>query len=225
MHTDPFVVKAYPRWHPTRLAFKSSAVLKERESRRGFERYALPEKIWADLPDLPEVNWDDTSVTPIQMGHLLRALAMTEHLASTVAVEVGCFRGETTRCLSASTSRTLFAVDPYQGYGGAEADFARFQAKTSGRQNVIHLPTTSGEAARNWNHPSAGFVFIDAVHDYVNTSFDAQAWLPKLVPGGILALHDTDQAMFAGTRRAAFELLGHLELIAHPDNLAIFKKN
>jgi hypothetical protein len=45
-------------------------------------------------------------------------------------------------------------------------------------------------------------VFINAVHDYVNTSFDIEAWLPKLVPGGILALHDTDQA--------------------HPPNLAIF---
>jgi hypothetical protein len=65
-------------------------------------------------------------------------------------------------------------------------------------------------------------VFINAVHDYVNTSFDIEAWLPKLVPGGILALHDTDQAMFAGTRRAAYEPLNRLELIAHPPNLAIF---
>jgi hypothetical protein len=156
------------------------------------------------------------------MGHLLQALAMTEDLASTVAVEVGCYRGETTRCLAGATARTIVAVDPYQGYGGADEDFARFRAKVGETSNVIHEPKTSGDAARNWAHPAASFVFIDAVHDYVNTSFDIEAWLPKLVPGGFLALHDVDQEIFAGTRRAAFELLDRLELVAHPPNLAIF---
>jgi hypothetical protein len=44
-----------------------------------------------------------------------------------------------------------------------------------------------------------------------------------LVPGGILALHDTDQEGFAGTRRAAFEAHGdgRFELLAHPPNLTL----
>jgi|GEM_PF-7013009 len=40
---------------------------------------------------------------------------MTEDLTSTVAVEIGCIRGETTCCLVASTGRTLFAAAPNQG--------------------------------------------------------------------------------------------------------------
>jgi hypothetical protein len=58
----------------------------------------------------------------------------------------------------------------------------------------------------------------------VNTAFDIATWSPLLVPGGILALHDTDQEIFAGTRRAAFEAHGHdrFELLAHPSNLTLF---
>jgi predicted O-methyltransferase YrrM len=219
---DPFAVKRYPRWHPVRLAFKSLAVTNEWEARRRFDRYALPKKLWDDLPGLPRVNWSATSVTPLQMRHLLRAVAITDSLAGTVVVEVGCFRGETTSCLAGATTRPVIAVDPYQGYGGAEADFARFRQKIEGLENVVHEPRTSGDAARTWAHGPAGLIFIDAVHDYVNTSFDINAWLPKLAPGGILALHDIDQADYAGTRRAAFELLGRLELVAHPDNLALY---
>ncbi len=147
---------------------------------------------------------------------------MTDSQIGTVVVEVGCFRGETTRCLAGATSRTVVAVDPYQGYGGASADFAHFRRNVAGLANVVHEPKTSGEAARTWKHGPASMIFIDAVDDYVNTSFDINAWLPKLAPDGVLAQHDIDQAVYAGTRRAAFELRGRLELLAHADNLALY---
>ena len=223
MTTDPFLIKGYSRWHPRRLAFKSRSVIREWMSRRKFDNYALPEKRWDNPPDLPTIDWKETAVTPSQMEHLLRAVSMTESMAGTVVVEVGCYRGETTRCLAKATARPYIAVDPYKGYGGAEEDFARFREKVQGLGNVIHEQTTSGDAARNWWHGPASLVFIDAVHDYDNTSFDIESWLPKIVPGGILALHDVDQAIFPGTRRAAFELLGRLELVAHPENLALFR--
>jgi len=222
MLVDPFSVKAYPRWHPRRLAFKTRSAAREWTSRRGYDRNALPTKVWGDLPDSPDVDWTETSVTPEQMGHLLKALEATEALDGSVVVEVGSFRGETTRRLARATRRTIVAVDPYQGYGGADADYERFRSKVEGLPNVVHERRTSGEASRDWRHGRAGLVFIDAVHDYDNTSFDVEAWLPKLAPGGVLALHDVDQAIFPGTRRAAFELQGRLELLAHPDNLAIF---
>jgi predicted O-methyltransferase YrrM len=219
---DPFVVKRYPRWHPSRLAHKSLALAYEWEARRRYDRYALPEIVWEPLPPVPEADWDATSVTPMQMRHLLRAVAATESLADTVIVEVGCFRGVTTRCLARATYRTVVAVDPFQGYGGAGADRDAFRQRIAGKGNVIHEQKTSGHAARDWAHGPASLIFIDALHDYVNTSFDITVWAPKLVEGGILALHDVDQPAYAGTRRAAFESLRRFELVAHPDNLALF---
>jgi hypothetical protein len=47
--------------------------------------------------------------------------------------------------------------------------------------------------------------------------------LPLVVSGGIIALHDVDQQGFAGTRRAAAELLGAYPLFAHVDNLVAFQ--
>jgi hypothetical protein len=225
MRTDPFAIKRLPKWHPRRLAFKSHALRIEWESRRRFDRYALPEKVLAELPDLSQdMVWEDTSVTPLQMRHLRHALGRTEALTGTVVVEVGSFRGETTRCLARGTSRTVVAVDPYGGYGGAEAELAHFRRRVAGLENVVLERTTSGAAARAWRHGPASLLFIDAVHDYVNTAFDIEAWSPLLVPRGILALHDTDQESFAGTRRAAFEAHAgdRFELLAHPSNLTLF---
>ena len=204
---DPFAVKHYPRWHPFRLAHKSLSV----------RANGRPVGITVDMlcprcsgksrcPTLPEVDWDSTSVTPTQMRHLLRAISATESLADTVIVEVGCFRGVTTRCLAGATRRNLIAVNPYGGYGGADADREAFRRRTAGLGNVIHEAKTSGAAARAWEHGPASLVFIDAIHDYVNTSFDIEVWAPKLVRGGILALHDVNQETYAGTRRAAFEI-------------------
>src|SRR5262249_49239195 len=122
MLADPFALKQIPKWHPRRLAHKTMAVAQEWEARRRFGRYGLPEKLLPDLPPEPGADWASTSVTPLQMRHLLLALARTEKRADTVVVEVGCFRGETTRCLARATRRTVVAVDPFRGYGGAEDD-------------------------------------------------------------------------------------------------------
>ena len=225
MRTDPFAIKHLPKWHPKRLAFKSHAMTIEWSARRRYNRYALPEKVLADLPSAPTgIAWENTSVSPLQMQHLILALGLTEHFTDTVVVEVGSFRGETTRSLARATARTVVAVDPYSGYGGAEAEFAHFRRQVEGLDNVILERTTSGAATRDWRHGPASLLFIDAVHDYVNTSFDIATWSPLLVPGGILALHDTDQEIFAGTRRAAFEAhrLKRFELLAHPSNLTLF---
>ena len=160
------------------------------------------------------------------MQHLLHALALTEPFAGTVVVEVGSCRGETTRCLAQATARTVVAVDPYSGYGGAEAELDQFQRRIAGLDNVVLERTTSGaaRAALGRTRPGELALFIDAVHDYVNTSFDIATWSPLLVPGGILALHDTDQEVFAGTRRACLPRPTAkiaFELLAHPSNLTL----
>ena len=77
---------------------------------------------------------------------------------------------------------------------------AIFQRRISNLKNVTLLRKTSGEAARSWNAGEPSLVFIDAVYDYVNVTHDIEVWSPKLADGGILALHDTDDRRFSGTR-------------------------
>ncbi len=122
--------------------------------------------------------------------------------------------------------RTVFAVDPFRGYGGDESDFELFCLNTQGLDNVKHLRLSSGDAFRGWQYGPVALVFIDAVHDYPNTRFDLEAWGSLLSPGGIIAAHDTDNPGFAGTRRAVFEATKRgYDILAHPPNLTILFKH
>lgn len=227
MKTDPFAVKQYPKWHPIRLTFTARARLTEREARLNFKRYLLPDKVIENLPDCPNADYSNTAVTPKQMQYLLSGLLATESYHDTVVVEIGCYRGVTTQVLAQNTARQVIAIDPYIGYGGCEQDYEHFKMNTNNLSNVIHEKNTSGAAFRNWKYNEVSFVFIDAVHDYVNTVFDVESWSSLLVKGGILAMHDTDQLCFAGTRKAVFETLfdqTNFELFAHTDNLTLIQK-
>ncbi|MBE9039850.1 class I SAM-dependent methyltransferase [Oscillatoriales cyanobacterium LEGE 11467] len=221
MITDPFAIKKYPKWHPLRVAFTVKARLLDREARLNFNKYKLPEILLPNLPSSPELDDLSTAVTSLQMQHLLSALSATEHLKNTVVVEVGSYRGVTTQVLAKATSRKVIAVDPYIGYGGSDRDYHCFQKNTLGLSNVIHERMTSGEAVKTWQHGPVSLVFIDALHNYVNTYFDIKAWSSLTIENGILAMHDTDQYCFAGTRKAVFKTCKAAELFAHPDNLTL----
>ncbi|MBW4517634.1 MAG: class I SAM-dependent methyltransferase [Timaviella obliquedivisa GSE-PSE-MK23-08B] len=222
MKTDPFSIKKYSKFHPKRLGFTIQARFLEKEAQWNFEKYKLSEKFLSALPSIPDLNYSDTAVTPIQAQYLLAALAATEHLTDTVVVEVGSCRGVTTQLLAQSTQRQVIAVDPYIGYGGFEEDLLFFKARTTDLKNVIHERTVSGSAAMAWQYPPISMIFIDALHDYVNTAFDIAAWYPLLVKGAILACHDTDQQCFAGTRKAVFEFSQSTQIFAHLSNLTLF---
>jgi predicted O-methyltransferase YrrM len=221
---DPFAIKRFSKVHPYRVAFTLRSRVVDKLCQLLYNRYLLPLKHIDNLPALPNADFNDTAVTPVQAQHLLAALACSEHQRETCVVEVGCWTGVTTKLLAQSTARKLYAVDPYFPTGAIPVVLERFRTRTAALQTVTHLRTTSGQAALDWKYEPISMVFIDAVHDYYNVRFDIEAWDRMLVPGGFLALHDTDQRCFAGTRRAVFRTARHYDLFAHPDNLTIFRK-
>jgi predicted O-methyltransferase YrrM len=213
---DPFALKSRAKWHPVRAAYTAYARGQEIAARARFGEYALPLTVPGTGRELP-----DTAVTSLQVDCLLKALAATEHLSGTAVVEIGAYRGATSKLLAAKTTRPFIAVDPFIGYGGWETDMAALHAATRDLANVKHLRQTSGQAAREWAGPSISFVFIDAVHDYVNTRHDLEAWAALMVPGGLIAAHDTDNLQFAGTRRAVYEASKRFGVYLHAHDLTI----
>lgn len=229
MRTDPFAIKRLPRWHPQRLIPTLQARFDERVARWRFQRYALPLKPLDDLPPLASPpDWSNTALRHGDLQHLGAVCCLCERdkIPGGIA-EIGCYRGVTTRFLAETVpSRSIFAVDPFMGYGGEESDYQIFLLNIGHLDNIHHLRMTSGEAFHQWTYGPLAFVFIDAVHNYANTSFDIAAWGSLLVPGGFLAAHDTDNPGFAGTRRAIYEaaMQPEYELFAHPSNLTILRK-
>ena len=107
-------------------------------------------------------------------------------------VEIGCYRGVTTASLAAVTSKVIFAIDPFIGYGGSERDYEIFLDRTKVLKNICHIREPSGTAAKQFASNSVSFVFIDAIHDVSNSWFDFVTWSRKVAPGGLIALHDVD---------------------------------
>jgi len=144
-----------------------------------------------------------------------------DHAASSPAavVEVGCSAGRSTIALALgarTTGKTVYAVDPFNG-GGATPDppgnyinqgasFKPFWANLC-RFGVQDTVTPIGDyselAAKKYPGDRIGLLFIDADHTYRYVRMDVDIWGRFLVPGGILALHDSG---YPGVRQVINEL-------------------
>ncbi len=111
-------------------------------------------------------------------------------------VELGVYEGVSTRLLldCMAPQGTLFAVDPFIR-GRLGVCWGRAIAKHQVRQRmegkrVVFLECSSREAARELQG-LFDLVFVDADHSFEGISSDWADWAPRIVPGGVMALHDT----------------------------------
>jgi hypothetical protein len=167
---------------------------------------------------------DHTAVMTGQVDILLRAAAVTEEIPGAV-VEIGSFRGITTRSLAHATVRTIVAIDPYLGDGGHPKDLAFFETHTSAFPNVQLIRASSDVAFDTWGGRPVSLVFVDAIHEYVHAWYDFAAWGSLVPSGGIVAFHDVDQ--FPGVNRVCLQILrNHPEWQpwAYAPNIALFRR-
>jgi predicted O-methyltransferase YrrM len=222
MTIDPYVVKKLPKWHAKRLAFTVWCRLADQYSRVFFEEHEIPFVNHCGRASVPEASWEDTQVTPEQAGLLLEAMRSVDEAEGCV-VEVGSWRGVTTRYLATATDSKVVAIDPFLGPLN-EVNLRFFEKRTTGLPNVKLRRQTFGEAVRTWDEGGARFIFIDAAHDYANVRHDLAAAGRIANPGAIVALHDTDDRNCAGCRRAVYEQLERFELVTHIPNLVIMRR-
>ena len=165
----------------------------------------------------------DTDVTSGQRKVLLEALKHTEQINLPI-VEVGAWRGVTTVALAAATTRNIYAVDPFNSYPGAASDLEIMQNRTGSIRHVKHIRMRSGEAAEALIKERFSLLFIDAIHDYINTWFDFLVWERLLAPGGIIVFHDVDDHV--GTNMACRRILRnqHYKVWGYCPNLVAFEK-
>lgn len=136
-----------------------------------------------------------------------------EHAAMGPVLEVGSYCGKSAVYLGAGVKAaggTLICLDHHRGSeehqpGEEYHDTSLFDA-TVGRMDslvelrrtlaradlessAVLLVTTSQQAARIWSTPLA-MVFIDGGHSHAQAHADYEGWHDKVMPGGILAIHD-----------------------------------
>ena len=127
-------------------------------------------------------------------------------------LEIGSYCGRSTIWLAQAAKEkqsVVFAVDHHRGSeehqpGESHHDTELVDAKgdvdtlTMFRRNirlagleneVIPVVTESTRFARSWSG-QLGMVFIDGGHSLSAALADFRAWAPRVLPGGILAIHD-----------------------------------
>ena len=87
----------------------------------------------------------------------------------------------------------MYSVDPFfTGRLGIPYGqwIARLHSKRSHTRNLVLIQGLSKEVAATFNLP-IDFLFIDGDHSYDAVKSDWTIWYPKIVEGGIIALHDS----------------------------------
>ncbi len=124
-------------------------------------------------------------------------------------VELGSWKGRSTIWLAFGArlaGQRLVAVDPHANSREEPAalTFDEFSEnlQRAGISDIVEpLVMTSSEAATVVKGP-VELLFIDGDHTDAGARRDAELWLPRLVDGGIVLMHDVVTASYTGPRNA-----------------------
>jgi predicted O-methyltransferase YrrM len=119
-----------------------------------------------------------------------------------VIVEIGSWRGKSTTCLGlgskAGRGVRVFAVDRHTD--GTFPDWKRNVEAANIEDVVTPVKGLSQKLAAAFDEPIE-LLFVDGSHQYELVRQDFERWVPKVIEGGFVAMHDTTG--FDGVRRVA----------------------
>jgi predicted O-methyltransferase YrrM len=134
-----------------------------------------------------------------QEGRLLHRLAAEADPAGCI-VEIGSWHGRSTIWLAAGAMSGLgaqvYAIDPHTGTHlrtERETTEAALRAnlERAGVASQVEVVVATSEAvARDWSRPIS-VLWIDGDHEYASARRDLELWERHLLPGAVVALHDT----------------------------------
>lgn len=221
---DPFAVKAFSKFNLFRLFWTFESRIIELFARASSSRLQIQLEGSGARYESRGAKLPDTAVTAKQLKVLLEAVENIRQQDRDI-VEIGAFRGATTAELAQATKASVYAVDPFSGYGGCEDDLSKFLHRTAALDNVVHIRETSGAASEKFAEKSLGLVFIDGVHDFSNSWFDFCTWSPKIALGGFVIFHDVDDHPGVElTARRVLRLSPEFTAWSYCPNIIAFKK-
>jgi len=128
-----------------------------------------------------------------------------------ILVEIGSHQGKSSvvlaKALEARGGGKLYCIDPFDGSGdiaatphykndldsGGATLFQKFtkNVKKNKLASYIHpIQGLSHEVVKKFPEPHIDMIFIDGNHDWECVRQDFLDWVPKIKPGGVLAMHD-----------------------------------
>ena len=174
------------------------------------------------------VDFPNSQVTEAELQMLLRHSRGAQRIC-----EIGCFEARTSVALATNAPNgRVYSVDPFSKgrLGICYAEWvARLHRRRAAANNLVFLKGFSDEVASRFRDP-LDFLFIDADHTYDAVKRDWENWVPKVVDGGIVALHDcklaTNSPTPIGTMRFYSQDLKHrndVRELASVDSLVVLQ--
>lgn len=146
--------------------------------------------------------------------------------AKAFVAEVGVDQGRSASIIMAASKPgwTVLLVDSWKSVlidnkAKVEAMLKQFPREQFGEARVIHAPSTWGRqiTAPLW------LVHIDANHYDEHPAEDCEAWLPKLVSGGLACFHDYGSG-FPAVTEAVDKYTKGWEIVGNFESLAVRRK-
>lgn len=140
------------------------------------------------------------------------------------ACEVGSWRGRSTVCIAGAieegeSNRTLYCIDDW--YGGTDPDCLRLASQmnihgefcdnTSNYAHRIHIIRSLAKNITDLLPNNFSLVFLDGDHSAEAVDWEVNFFSTRIVSGGILAFHDTDNPVYPAIRSAVDRLLANGE--------------
>jgi hypothetical protein len=133
-------------------------------------------------------------------------------------VEVGSWKGRSTKVLLGACKGKVYAVDHWKGSSGdltsvmarKEDVYSEFINNVGSFPNLTILKGYSTDIAKSFNENKIDMVFIDAEHTYESCKDDIEAWLPKCTK--YICGHDYSDN-FPGVKQAVNEKFGKVNIV------------
>jgi predicted O-methyltransferase YrrM len=176
---------------------------------------------------------DQEAVALYRLGSTLPGIG---HVA-----EIGSWKGRSTVALSLGlmdagrTDGCLYAIDPHQGSeehseiiasAGTTLGAFRSNLRRYGTPQLVTemvMPSVQAADVLVGEGVRLGLVFVDGAHDEQSVRDDIRAFLPLLLPGGLVALHDFDPGWPGVIAAYRSELESISEPIDQHDSLLIVR--
>src|SRR3989344_643091 len=156
------------------------------------------------------ISYNDKTPMPIEIPNFGRNQLeeLFHELGLTAGTEIGVEQGEYSEILChANPNLKLYAIDAWKAYRRyrdhtRQPKLDSFYESTKARlapYNCEIIRKFSLDAVRDFADHSLDFVYIDANHDFQNTTNDILEWSRKVKADGIIAGHDYYKQRHAST--------------------------